>query len=94
MLEYLEQQGIISAHTSGLMSQQELIKLAEEAFAMGSKHGIDRYLMNYLDMTPNFDTVDLFDRPEIQQPMGLNGNVKLAAVYSEHSSKKEDFDLY
>ena len=93
-LEYLEREGIIFAYTFEVMTQQELIKLAEEAFALGTRHGVDRYLVDHLDMTPDLDTLDIFDLPKIHQELGLNGNVKVAAVYSEHNLKKEDFEMY
>jgi hypothetical protein len=93
-LEYLVQERIIFAYTFGAMSQQELIRLAQEAFAMGAEFGVDRYLIDHLDMTPDIDTVDLFDLPKIHQQLGLSGKVKVAAVYSEHSLKKEDFEMY
>ena len=93
-LEYLEAKCIIFAYTFGVMTQQELIKLAHEAFTLGAKHGVERYLVDHLYMTPDIGTADLFDLPEIHQQLGLGGNVKVAAVYSEHSLKKEDFELY
>ena len=93
-LEYQEREGIIFAYTFGVMTQQELVKLAQEAFSLGAKHGVDRYLVDHLDMTPDVDTLDLFDLPKIHQQLGLGGNVKVAAVYSENSLKKEDFEMY
>lgn len=93
-LEYLVEERIIFAYTFGEMSQQELIRLAEEAFAMGKTFGVERYLVDHLDMTPDIDTLDLFDLPKIHQQLGLSGSVKVAAVYSEHNLKKEDFELY
>lgn len=93
-LEYLEDEGIVFAYTFGVMTQQELVRLAREAFTLGDQYGVNRYLVDHLDMTPDIDTTDLFDLPKIHQEMGLDGDVKVAAVYSEHSLKKEDFELY
>lgn len=93
-LEYLVQERIIFAYTFGEMSQKELVKLAQEAFAMGAQFGVHRYLVDHLDMTPDLDTLDIFDLPKIHQQLGLGGDVKVAAVYSEHSLQKADFELY
>lgn len=65
MLEYLEHEDIISAHTSGVISQPELVKLTEEAFALGAKYGVDLYLVDHMDRSPDTDTIDLFDLPKI-----------------------------
>ncbi|MGH8106961.1 MAG: hypothetical protein ACREO2_11620, partial [Arenimonas sp.] len=93
-LEYLVQERIIFANTFGVMTQSELVKLAEEAFALGTIFGVTRYLVDHLDMTPDISTIDLFDLPKVHQRLGLSGDVKVAAVYSEHNLKKEDFELY
>lgn len=93
-LEYMVQEGIIFAYTFGEMSQKEFITLAEEALAMGAEFGVHRYLVDHLDMTPDLDTLDIFDLPKILQQLGLSGEVKVAAVYSEHSLQKDDFELY
>ena len=89
MLEYLAQERIIFTYTFGKMSQQELIKLAEEAFAMGAEFGVDRYHVDHLDMTPDLDTFDIVDLPKIHQPLGISGNVRVAAVYGERHLKKK-----
>ena len=88
MLEYLEHEGIISAHTFGVMTQPDFVKLAEDTFAHGAKYGVDRYLADHMDMTPDINTIDLFDLSKIHQQMRLQGKVKVAAMYSALSEKK------
>ena len=93
-LEFLEEQGIVSVRTAGAMPFEELITLAHDAFAFGLKHGVERYLVDHSDMTPDIKTFDIYDLPKIYQQLGLSGNVKVAAVYPENSLGKEDFDFY
>ena len=61
---------------------------------MGAEFGVHRYLVDHLHMTPDLDTLDIFDLPKIHQQLGLGGKVKVAAVYSEYALQKADFELY
>ncbi len=76
------------------MSQQELIKLAEEAFAMGAEFGVDRYHVDHLDMTPDLDTFDIVDLPNVHRQLGISGNARVAAAHGDHYLKKEDLERY
>ena len=93
-LEFLEDQGIVSVRTSGTMSFDEFVRLARDAFAFGSRHGGERYLVDHSDMTPDVNTFDIHDLPKIHEQLGLSGDVKVAVVYPENSPGKEDFDFY
>ena len=93
-LEFLEAQGIVSIRTSGTMTLQEFIQLAQEAFPFGVKHQTERFLVDHSNMTPDVNSFDIHELPKILQQLGLAGNVKVAVVYPENSPGKDDFDFY
>ncbi len=93
-LEYLEQQGIVLARTSGTMSLRDLMQFAQTAFDYGKKQGTDLYLVDHSNMVPDIGTFDLYDLPVLLQQAGLVGDIKIAIIYRESSEKKEDFDFY
>lgn len=41
---------------------------------MGAEFGVHLYLVDHLDMTPDLDTLDIFDLPKIHQQQLGGGN--------------------
>ena len=70
------------------------MSMAQQAEAFGTRTKTNRYLVDHREMTPDLNAVELLDLVSTNQKMNLENTAKIAMLYSENSSKKEDFDFY
>jgi hypothetical protein len=93
-LKYRDEDGVVVIATSGLMRLRDFIEMAEQAKTFGTTHRSNRYLVDHREMTPDMNAVELMDLVSMNQKMNLENTARVAMLYSENSSKKEDFDFY
>ncbi|MGH8499973.1 MAG: hypothetical protein ACRERV_14380, partial [Methylococcales bacterium] len=92
--EYHESENYVFVHTSGVMTMQDIIQLAQEALLFAREHKVKRFLVDHRKMIPDIATHDIYDLPGINRELGINDKLKTAVVYSENSARKEDFAFY
>lgn len=80
-IDYLEEDGIVSAKVTGLMSWEEHKKFAEELYPFAHEHGSHKILIDFLEMTPKFTILQVDDLPVLLKKLGVGPEDKIAALH-------------
>jgi hypothetical protein len=93
-LQCRDEDNVVEITTSGVMRLKDFVEMAQQAEIFGTLHKSNRYLVDHREMTPDMNTAELLDLVGMNQKMNLENTARVAMLYSENSSKKEDFDFY
>ncbi len=81
-IDYLEEDGIVSAKVTGLMDWDQHEKFAEELYPFARKHGSHRILIDFLEMTPKFTILQVDDLPGLLKGLGVGHYDRIAALHN------------
>jgi hypothetical protein len=87
-IDYVEDQVIIKAKTSGLMSFDDNKKLCEEMLAEGRRRGVKTFLADQRETSFGLSVMEIDDLPEMFRNIGFDIKDKIALVINSDSSSK------
>ena len=93
-IDYLPEHQVVRVTTSGRMTLELLKQMASDGLAEAAKHGASRFLVDHRAMTPDLETMDIYDLPRINLELGLQRAHRVAIVMSAATEKKADFKFY
>ena len=93
-IDYLEEEGIVTAKVTGVMDWGQHRKFAEEVFPFAKEHGSHKVLIDFLEMTPNFTIHQIDDLPNMLAEAGVGREFKIAAVYDPTSAHSSEFRFF
>lgn len=80
-IDYLEEDGIVYAKTSGTMDWDEHMRFAKETFSFAHKHCSHKILIDFLEMVPNFTILQIDDLPKVLKDYGIGPEHRIAALH-------------
>jgi len=93
-IDYLEKDKIVCVKTSGLMDWEQHKKFAEEVFPFAIKNGSHKVFIDFRDMVPDFDILQIDDLPRLLKEIGVGPGFKIAGVYDETSPHSSEFKFF
>jgi hypothetical protein len=92
-IDYVEDQGIIEAKTSGLMSRDDKKKLCEEMLAAGRQKNINAFLIDQKETSFGLSVLEIDRLPEMFRSIGFDIRDKIAVLVNSESSNKPLFNF-
>jgi hypothetical protein len=89
----VEDEGIIKAKTSGLMSRDDNKKLVEEMLAAGRKKNISAFLVDQKETSFGLSVMEIDRLPDLFRELGFEIKDKMAILINPDSSNKALFDF-
>ena len=93
-IDYLEEEGIVSAKASGVMDWDEHKRFAEELYPLAKKHGAHRILIDFREVVTKFTILQIDDLPKMLKEMGVGPEFKIASVYDLSSPRGHEFTFF
>lgn len=93
-IESMQDAGIILTTVSGVVTIDEIKKIADEVFKEAARRNITRLISDYRNASLNVSTADIHDLPETLKKLGRTSDIKSAIIYSVNSSNKSDYDFF
>ena len=93
-INYLEEEGIVSAKTSGIMNWDEHKRFAEELYPLADKYGANKILIDFRDMVPDFTILQVDELPKMLKEMGVGPDLKIASIYDPASPHSHEFEFF
>jgi len=91
---YLEQDGLVFAKTTGLISWDKNKRLSEEVLTIGRKNGLSRFLIDHRDAMLNLSILEIDNIPKMFKENGLCPSDKMAILYNADSSHSSEFVFF
>jgi hypothetical protein len=88
---YVEDQGIIKAKTSGLMSWNDKKKLSEEMLAAGRTKNVNAFLVDQKETSFGLSVLEIDRLPEMFRNIGFDIKDKIAILINSDLSNKPLF---
>jgi hypothetical protein len=92
-IDYVEDQGIIKAKTSGLMSADDKKKLCEEMLAAGRQKNVNAFLIDQKETSFGLSVLEIDRLPEMFRSIGFDIKDKIAVMVNSESSNKPLFNF-
>lgn len=93
-INYLKEDGIVSAKASGIMDWDEHKKFADELYPLANEHGVHRILVDFRQVQPNFTILQIDDLPRMLGEIGVGPEFKIASVYDPASPHGHEFEFF
>ena len=93
-LEYLEQDEIVSATTSGTFKINDIHQLTKEILAFGAERNAYKYLVDDSQIDLQISTLEIDDLPSIFKKFGLTEQDKFALVYKPSLGKENNYNFF
>jgi hypothetical protein len=93
-IDYLEEDGIVSAKASGEMNWDEHKRFAEELYPLAKAHGVHKILIDFREVVTNFTILQIDDLPKMLMEIGVGPDLKIASVYDLSSPKGHEFKFF
>jgi hypothetical protein len=93
-IEFIQDAGIISTTVSGVVTIDEIKKIADEVFKEAARRDVTRLISDYRNVSLNVSTADIHDLPETLKKLGRTSKIKSAIIYSVNSSNKSDYYFF
>lgn len=92
-IDYIEDQGIIRAKTSGLMSRDDKKKLCEEMLSAGRQKSIKMFLIDQKETSFGLSVLEIDDLPKMFKSIGFDTKDKVAILTNPDGSNKALFSF-
>jgi hypothetical protein len=86
--------GIISTTVSGVVTIDEIKKIADEVFKEAKRRDVTKLTNDYRNASLNVSSADIHDLPKHLLNSVEPTNLKSAFVYSVNTSNKPDYDFF
>ena len=93
-IETWQNEKLIYLKASGSMSLDSIKQMCSETIAEANKQGLTKYLVDFRDMVPDIEIINIYSLPEILEELGDNRLSKTAMVFSQDSKEKEKFSFF
>jgi len=79
-IDYVEDQGIVKAKTTGQMRWEDEKKLGEEVLAAGRENNVNTFLVDKKDASLNLSVLEIDRMPEMFRNLGFDFKDKMAIL--------------
>lgn len=93
-IDYLAENGIVSAKTSGPADWEQIRKMCEEVLALGRSNGSHRFLVDHRRIEHGLTILQVDDLPGMFKQIGVTPKDKIAIVFDPASKMSEAFVFF
>jgi hypothetical protein len=93
-IKILRNEDIINIVCSGNIDYEQILQMSSEGINAEKKHGINKYLVDDRDITPDLSISEISKLPKAFKEQGLEPWNKVAIIFSSKSTKKEEFSYF
>ena len=89
--DYVKEDGIVCAKTTGLITWNDNKKMSEEVLSLIRQKGLHKVLIDHRDMIPNLSVLEIDSMPRMFKEIGVSQQDKVAVLYKTSSSRESNF---
>lgn len=82
-IDYLSKENLLFIKTRGIMTRDSANTYVKEVFETANRHQCDRQLVDHRETAFSFSIHDYYERPGINQQLGLSHRWRIAMVFKE-----------
>lgn len=92
-IDYLEEDQIVEARTSGRLRWEDNKLLSEQMLEAGREHRTNRFLVDHQELQPGFSVLEADKLPGMLRDIGVDPQDKIAVLFSPGLLKDDLFSF-
>ena len=80
-IEYIEEDNLLFIKTRGVLTMEAANSMVKEIVEAAARYKCDDQIVDHRETKFDFNVVDYYDRPNINQRIGISRNWKIAMVF-------------